>query len=116
MIERKRGHIVAVSSMCAKVSFCENVAYTTTKFGNDGFMSALYDDLCFREQDEFIKVTTVYPGFVGTQKDLVNLMGSISDIPFYEPDLISDLIVRGMLINRREFRVPASCGVFEIIK
>lgn len=116
MIERKRGHILAVSSMCAKVSFCENVIYATTKYGNDGFMSALYEELCFRKQDKFIKLTTVYPGFVGTQKQLVDLVRSISDVPFYEPDLIGDLIVRGMLTNRREFRVPASCGVFEIIK
>lgn len=116
MIERKRGHIVAISSFCAKVSFCENVAYTTTKFGNDGFMSALYDDLCYHGQDDFIKLTTVYPGFVRTQKELVDLVGSVSDVPFSEPDHIGDLVVQGMLVNRRQFYAPAKDGLIQVLK
>lgn len=116
MIVRKRGHILAISSLLAKVTSFNSVAYATTKFGNDGFMSALYDDLCYHEQDEFIKLSTAYPAFVGTQKKLVEMVQIWSDVPIFGPDYIGDLIVRGMLANRREFIVPSSSGLVLLFK
>ena len=116
MIERKRGHILAVSSLSAKVSTYYMVAYTTTKSGNAGFMQSLHEDLCLKNQDEFIKLTTVYPAYVSTQKDLQDLIGTACDIPFYDPDYIAELIVSGMLINRREFIVPPASGIFQFFK
>jgi hypothetical protein len=79
-------------------------------------MKALYDDLCLNGHDEFIKLTTVYPAFVSTQKSLTNLIGSVSDMPFFDPDFIGDLIVKGMLLNRREFVVPSSSTLFFFLR
>ena len=112
MIERKKGHIVAVSSLSAKVSSYGIIAYIATKYGNDGFMRSLYDDLCLEGHDEYIKLSTVYPAFFGTQKQLKNIMNTASPgMPVYDPKLAGELIVKGMLQNRREFIVPAEAGL-----
>lgn len=116
MIERKRGHVVSVSSLSAKVTFYNNVSYITTKFGNDGFMNALYDDLCLNGHDEFIKLTTAFPSFVGTQKKLVAMIGSVSEMPVADPADIGDQIVKGILLNRREFIVPPSSAILLFFK
>ncbi|CRL06391.1 CLUMA_CG019031, isoform A [Clunio marinus] len=112
MIERKRGHVVSVSSLSAKVTMPNNLTYVTTKFGNDGFMKALFDDLCLNNHDDYINLTTVYPSFTATQKNLTSLLESITDIIAYDPDYVGDLIVKGMLANRREFIVPPSSALF----
>lgn len=110
MIERKRGHIVAVSSFTTKVTTYNSIAYITTKFANSGFMRALYEDLCLNGYDEFIKLTTVYPAFFGTQKKMVELLHTIcAEMPVYDPCYAGELIVKGILANRREFVVPAEC-------
>jgi all-trans-retinol dehydrogenase (NAD+) len=107
MIERKRGHIVAVSSLSAKVASFKILAYIATKYGNDGFMRALYDDLCLDGHDEYIKLTTVYPAFFTTQKKLQDVLNTAcADMPMYDPKDAGELIVKGMLKNRREFIVP----------
>jgi short-subunit dehydrogenase len=99
MIERKRGHVVSVSSLSAKFSIPTAVAYTTTKFGNDGFMKALYDDLCFNGQDEFIKTTTVYPAFVQTQQKLVDVVEVLKDIPVYDVHYVAGLFYKHLVSN-----------------
>lgn len=117
MIERKRGHIVAVSSMTAKVTNFNSVAYITTKFANSGFMRALYDDLCLEGHDEYIKLTTVYPAFFGTQPKMVELLHTLcAEMPVYEPSHAGDLIVEGMLANRREFVIPKESAALMLFK
>lgn len=117
MIERKRGHLVSVSSISTKMTFSGSVSYITTKFGNDGLMNALYDDLCLNGDDEFIKLTTVYPALVSTQKNLITYVDTMcSGFPRYDPDYIGDLIVRGVLLNKRKFIVPPSSGVVTFFK
>jgi all-trans-retinol dehydrogenase (NAD+) len=117
MIKRKRGHIVAISSISARMTFCRMVAYVTTKFGNDGFMSALYDDLCLDGHDEYIKLTTVYPGFVKTQEMLIELVKNMSSsAPMYDADYVADFIVKRILLNRRQFIVPFESCLMLIFK
>lgn len=117
MIERKRGHLVSVSSLSAKISFAGSVAYITTKFGNDGFMNSLYDDLCLNNQEEFIKLTTVYPAIVSTQKNFIKAVEMVGQgFPQYDPDYIGDLIVKGILLNRRNFTVPPSSSIMTLLK
>lgn len=93
------------------------VAYGATKYGNDGFMNALYDDLCLDGHDEYIKLTTVYPAFYGTQKKLVDLVHtSCAEMPLYDPDDAGELIVKGVLANRRKFIVPAESAILLLIR
>lgn len=75
-------------------------------------MRALYDDLCLEGHDEFIKLTTVYPAFFATQKQLKTMLNTASPVmPVYDPAVAGDLIVKGMLRNRREFLVPPEAGL-----
>lgn len=117
MIERKRGHIVAVSSLSTKVSSFGMIAYATTKHGNNGFMRGLKEDLCLDGHDEYIKLSTVYPAFFGTQKKLSDLLQTgCAEMPIYDPSLAGELIVKGMLFNRREFLVPAESALLIILR
>jgi all-trans-retinol dehydrogenase (NAD+) len=117
MIERKRGHIVAVSSLSAQISSYNIIAYIATKHGNVGFMRSLFDDLCLDGHDEYIKLSTVYPAFFATQKKLDDMIHTAcADMPIYGPSYAGELIVKGMLVNRREFLVPAECGLFVFMR
>ena len=60
MIERKRGHIVLVSSLSGKVAAGGASIYSATKFGLRGFGMSLHDEL----HDGPVGVTTVFPGFI----------------------------------------------------
>ncbi|CAO1430536.1 unnamed protein product [Diamesa hyperborea] len=108
MIERKRGHIVAISSMAAKITTPLATAYSASKFGVDGFMSSLFDELCVDDHDEYIKLTTVYPTFINTRKELGDMLDKVGDIsPRMTPKYAANLIVDGMLLNKRCFLVPS---------
>lgn len=107
MVARKHGHVVAISSFAGKVTFPCAIAYCATKFGVTGFMEALFDELCFLEQD-FIKTTTVFPIFINTQKKLCENLDKAGVMMRLEPDDAAEMIVKGILINRRKIYLPAS--------
>lgn len=106
MVERKHGHVVAISSFAGKLTFPCAVVYCTTKFGVTGFMDALFDELCLLEQD-FVKTTTVYPTFVNTRKDLGERLDEAGNIPRSDPDYAAHMIVKGILQNQRNIYIPA---------
>jgi short-subunit dehydrogenase len=60
MLERRRGHLVYISSMAGKVASPAASLYNATKFGLRGFSLALHEDL----RDTGIGCTTVFPGFI----------------------------------------------------
>lgn len=61
MLERRRGHIVMMSSMAGKVALPFAAVYSATKFGIRGFGLALREDL----RGTGVGVTVVSPGPVG---------------------------------------------------
>lgn len=74
MIERQRGHIVALSSVSGLIGVPEGVIYCATKFAVRGFMEALVMQLQHDGHDKYIKTTTSFPYFVDTRpylKDVV---------------------------------------------
>lgn len=106
MIERKRGRIVAISSMAAKMSLPLATIYTATKYGVDGFMDSLFDELCLDNFEYFIKLTTVYPYFINTRKDLGDLMDEIDDcVPRMSPEFVAKKIIQGVLLNKRKITI-----------
>jgi len=108
MIERKRGHIVAIASASAKTTFPYAVAYCTTKFGIDGFMRALYDELCANKQDDFIKLSTVFPYFINTRQELSDMLDAIGDIlPRLSPTDVANDVVNGILMDKQSILLPA---------
>lgn len=103
MIARKRGRIVAISSMTAKMTLPMSTIYSATKFGVDGFMEALFDDLCLDDYDEFIKLTTTFPYFINTRKELGDLMDDVEDlVPRMSAKYVADVTVKGVLLTKRK--------------
>jgi len=60
MVERKRGHVVFVSSISGKVASMGTSLYSATKFGLRGFALGLREDL----HGTGVGVTTIFPGFI----------------------------------------------------
>jgi short-subunit dehydrogenase len=116
MIERRKGHIVSVSSLITKCTVFNTIAYTTTKFAAVGFMDSLYDELCFNGYDEYIKTSIVFPSFVATQRKHSEMVETISDMPRSNANEIGELIVKGILQNRRKFVVPQSNALLVLFR
>lgn len=64
MVERRRGHIVGISSVAGRVGVVLRTAYCAAKHGLIGYCDALRAEV---EQAYGIRVTTVLPGSVRTQ-------------------------------------------------
>jgi uncharacterized protein len=60
MLERRRGHLVFVSSIAGKTAVPGNPLYHATKYGMRGFAAALRTDL----HDDGIGVSCIFPGFI----------------------------------------------------
>ena len=76
MVNRKRGHIVSISSIAGKITMARAVTYCTTKWAVRGFMSALYVELCADNCDKFVHLSTIYPSYINTRKELANLLNN----------------------------------------
>lgn len=102
MIERRRGRIIAISSIAAKMSFPLASTYSATKFGVDGFMEALYDELCLDDHDEFIKLSTIFPYFINTRKEMGDLLDTMEDpTPRLTPEFVAREAVKHHLKGQR---------------
>ncbi len=66
MIERKRGHIVAISSGMVLIPNPRACCYTATKHGIKGLMTSLYLELFADGHDKTVQLTEVYPYFLNT--------------------------------------------------
>jgi short-subunit dehydrogenase len=60
MLERRRGHLVFISSIAGKTVVPGNPLYHTTKYGLRGFAGALRTDL----HDSGVGVSCIFPGFI----------------------------------------------------
>lgn len=117
MIERKRGHIVAVAAMGAKITFPLACAYISTKFGVRGLMSALYDELCIDNSDEFVKITTAYPHFMNTRKELSEVMKNVKiTTPIMSSKFVADEVIKAMLRDKSEITLPKGIGLMQFMK
>lgn len=109
MIERKHGRIVAISSISALVTLPMATVYSSTKFGVDGFMQALFDDLCIDNCDKFIKLSTVFPYFINTRKELADLMDEVHDfMPRMTPQFVAEKTVEGVLLDKSRIVIAPS--------
>jgi all-trans-retinol dehydrogenase (NAD+) len=72
MIERKRGHIVAISSMCGLQPAARAITYSATKSAIKALMISLQDELDADGLDSFIDTTTMYPWFINTRKETID--------------------------------------------
>ncbi|XP_058834782.1 uncharacterized oxidoreductase YoxD-like [Topomyia yanbarensis] len=114
MMERRRGHIVAVSSTFGIVPFGRTVCYSATKFGVRGLMEGLNEEFFMNGYGDDIFATCVYPCFVATRKEfLLYLQQYGCRVPIQTPEDVANLAIDGLLRNRCE--VIASPWYMQII-
>ena len=63
MRKNRSGHIISISSLAGLVGFEYNAAYCASKFGLEGFMESLHQDVA----PYGVKTTIVEPGFFRTE-------------------------------------------------
>jgi short-subunit dehydrogenase len=102
MIERRRGHMVFVSSLSGKSAGRASSIYSATKFGLRGFALAIREDL----RDHGVGVSVVLPGFIrdagmfaDAQVDLPRMVGTRS------PEEVAAAVIRAIERNRGEVEV-----------
>lgn len=106
MIERKFGKIISICSAVTLNPLPTAVIYTATKYGVKGFMDTLYDELCINDYDKFINLTTVYPDFMNTRKDLIDVLEKIKHIPLLiTPARVADESIKATLLRKRNASV-----------
>lgn len=107
MIERKRGHVVAISSLLGRISYPFTITYGATKHGICGLMDSLKKELNFYQLDNYIKTTTVLPFFVKTRQDLVEKSANMTgNLPMISAENLAREVVDGVKRNRENLYVP----------
>lgn len=117
MIEQKRGHIVAISSMGGKLSIPNACAYCATKYGVRGFMNALFDELAINDDDQYVKTTCVFPYFINTRKEFCDILDQTIEVaPRMTPEYVANEVVKGMLLDKRNITVPSGAWILQLTK
>lgn len=105
MLDRGRGHLVAVSSGAALRAFPSAAVYGASKAGQKAFAEALRHEL----SGTGVSVTTVYPGEVNTslhaheQERMPDWYRPSDAIP---AEVVAEAIVHAVAEDRREVHVP----------
>jgi short-subunit dehydrogenase len=112
MVERKRGHLVFISSINGKVATLGSAIYAASKFGMRGFALGLREDL----RPHGVGVTTIFPGFI---RDAGMFADSGVKLPAgagtRSPEDVANAVVRAIRKNPAEIDVAAfdqSLGAF----
>lgn len=80
-------------------------------------VNALYDELCAFDHDHFVNVTTVYPSFINTRKELGEILDKVEEFtPRMAPEYVADEIVKAVKRNKRELDLPFGSGLFSLLK
>jgi short-subunit dehydrogenase len=104
MIERRRGHIVGVSSLASYRGQPTFFGYNATKSA----VAVLLEGLRIELRGTGIAVTTVRPGFVRTRMTTwVRRQWLLMDV-----DRAAAVIIKGIVARRREVRFPWSAAIF----
>ncbi|XP_063709077.1 estradiol 17-beta-dehydrogenase 11-like [Culicoides brevitarsis] len=109
MKERKRGHIVAVSSATALLGAPKLHAYTASKFAVRGFMEALKVDLSVEGHSDYIHQTTAYPWWIETREYVNQFTEQVFKYCFkLKPEYVAKMIVEGVMRNERDVTIPGA--------
>jgi short-subunit dehydrogenase len=104
MLQRRRGHLLFMSSIAGKTAVPGNPLYHTTKYGLRGFAAALRTDL----HDSGVGVSCIFPGFI---RDAGIFAESGVRLPpgtgTRSPDDVASAVVRAIEDNRGEVDVAA---------
>lgn len=102
MAQRRRGHIVLMSSLSGKSGQAGSALYSATKFGLRGFGQGLRGDLAKRG----VGVSVVFPGFI---RDAGMFHESGAKLPkgvgTSTPEQVAEAVLRGIERNKGELDV-----------
>jgi uncharacterized protein len=102
MLERRRGHVVFVSSLSGKVASPRSGIYSATKFGLRGFAAGLREDV----EPGGIGVTVVFPGFVSGAGLFAETGVKLPPwVRTRTPEQVAAAVVRGIESGRAEIDV-----------
>lgn len=104
MVERKKGHLVGITSVAANRGLPTSAAYCGSKAGFGMFLESLRVDL----QTTGVHVTEIRPGFVDTPLTKKNKF----DMPFLMgPDRAAELILRALARRKKVYTFPWQMAV-----
>ena len=105
MVERKSGHVVAISSLASYSALPDAAGYSSPKAGLSRFMECLALDL----QRTGVAVSTVHVGFVATPM----VAETTFPLPFLmSADKAAEYIVKRLLKRKREINFPKLMVIF----
>lgn len=112
MVERKRGHLVGVSSIAAFRGLPRNAAYS----GSKAFLSTFLESLRVDLQGTGVRVTCIHPGFVRTEMTSSNR----HPMPFLleledAADRMGRAILRGVSVYSFPWQTRAVMGVAQAL-
>lgn len=110
MLERKSGHLVAISSLASYRGMPKSGAYSASKAAVSTFFESLRVDL----RESGVAVTTIHPGFIRTPLT----EGRKTKLPFLmEVEPASRLIIKAIERRARTYAFPWQlAGVVKLIK
>lgn len=113
MISRQKGRIVTIASIGSKITIPVLSVYCATKYGVDGLMEALYDELCYDGHENAIKLATVFPYFIYTNPSVEDVINRLKDpFPRYLPEEVAKVTVKGVLIDKRKIYITPTSLMF----
>jgi uncharacterized protein len=102
MIERRRGHLVFISSLAGKAASPASSMYSATKFGLRGFALGLREDL----RPHGVGVSVVLPGFISDAGLFADAGVSLpAGVRTRTPDQVASGVIRAIERNRAEVEV-----------
>ncbi|KAG5676231.1 hypothetical protein PVAND_006080 [Polypedilum vanderplanki] len=106
MIERKRGKILTICSIGSYITVPALNVYCATKFGINGFMQGLADELSVKNCEDFIHLTTVHPDIINTRKEAMDLIDQMNHlVPKLIPERVANEAIDGMLRRKEQIYV-----------
>ncbi|XP_058451312.1 17-beta-hydroxysteroid dehydrogenase 13-like [Malaya genurostris] len=105
MMERKRGHIVGISSMSGMYAFPWAVVYSTSKYAVNGFMAAITEQLRLQGYGDQIQTTCVCPYYIATRNDIVDFLKK-PRFKLLTTERTARVIVEGILRNEVILAIP----------
>ncbi|XP_049545418.1 17-beta-hydroxysteroid dehydrogenase 13-like isoform X1 [Anopheles darlingi] len=100
MKQRRNGYILGVSSILGYIPLARCIPYVATKFGLRGMMQALQTELQIDGYDGDIQATTLFPTFIATRKELMDLVSDVGlndKFDFLTPEEVAKEAIDGML-------------------
>lgn len=78
---------------------------------------ALYDELCVDNSDEFVKLTTVFPAFINTRKELSDMLDQTNEFaPRMTPQYVAEKVVEGILLEKSDVTIPSGVWLLQVVK